>query len=214
MTNGYRRHLIVLAAGFVASIAVFSKAFGPYLTWEGEPLSAQVLTIFLMPITATAIVLLVRSLQRRRIAGENHDADQAVLSIVFWIVCFLIGVHELLLVVLVRPSWIGPWASRAVILLLGLTFIAVGNLLPRTRPNVALGIRTSRTLSDRKLWILTHRVSGYIAVAVGVVTVLSGALESGVRVAQWPVLASIAGGVVLLVTYRRLAQGAIHHKGH
>ena len=29
-------------------------------------------------------------------------------------------------------------------ILLGLTLVAVGNLLPRTRPNVALGIRTSK----------------------------------------------------------------------
>jgi hypothetical protein len=31
--------------------------------------------------------------------------------------------------------------------------MAIGNLLPRVRPNVAIGIRTSRTLRDRDAWL-------------------------------------------------------------
>ena len=53
------------------------------------------------------------------------------------------------------------------------TLISVGNLLPRTRPNLAIGIRTKRTLSDRACWMRTHRDAGYLVVACGFVLVLS-----------------------------------------
>jgi uncharacterized membrane protein len=57
--------------------------------------------------------------------------------------------------------------------MLGVTMISIGNLLPRTRPNLAIGIRTQLTLSDRALWMRVHRWAGYIVVAGGVVVVLS-----------------------------------------
>ena len=51
--------------------------------------------------------------------------------------------------------------------------ISIGNLLPKTRPNLAIGIRTRLTLSDRALWIRVHRSVGHMVVACGAVLVLS-----------------------------------------
>jgi uncharacterized membrane protein len=51
--------------------------------------------------------------------------------------------------------------------------ISVGNLLPRTGPNLAIGIRTQRTLADRGYWLNTHRRAGYMVVICGAVIVLS-----------------------------------------
>ena len=59
--------------------------------------------------------------------------------------------------------------------------IAIGNLLPRTRPNRSLGIRTSRTLSDRSVWMRTHRMAGYMVVTLGV-AILLGAVALPVPV--------------------------------
>jgi uncharacterized membrane protein len=54
-----------------------------------------------------------------------------------------------------------------VTVLFGAVLISVGNLLPRLRPNAVFGIRTARTLTDRAVWIQTHRLAGYVVVAVG-----------------------------------------------
>jgi len=59
------------------------------------------------------------------------------------------------------------WVAELVPLMLGFTMISIGNLLPRTRPNLAIGIRTRLTLSDRALWIRVHRCAGYMVVACG-----------------------------------------------
>jgi hypothetical protein len=208
MPAGQRRHLVVLAVGFLASIAVSSHIFGPYPAYNGQPLRQQILTIFLLPITASVIHFLLRSLQRRRGGGAAADPtpDPAVQAIVFWVLLFLIGVHGMVLAVLVGVRAVQPWASRAVVMLLGLTLMAIGNLLPRTRPNIALGIRTSRTLTDRRLWMLTHRAGGYLCVAVGMVTAFSGAFLAGPNVAGLSAGAFLAGATILFAYYQKLSR--------
>jgi uncharacterized membrane protein len=63
--------------------------------------------------------------------------------------------------------------------MLGITMISVGNLLPRTRPNLAIGVRTQRTLTDRAYWLKTHRRVGYLVVACGAALVLSALTVPG-----------------------------------
>jgi hypothetical protein len=196
------RHLAVLAFGFVASLLVYAHVFGPYLTWEGEPASARILTLFMLPLTASVIYFLLGSLRSpRHGALQDPAADAAMDSIVFCILLFLISVHVIVLAVLLKVEAVQSWASRGVVVLVGLTLIAVGNLLPRTRPNVALGIRTSRTLVDRQLWMLTHRVGGYVAVAVGSITIVSGLFVAGPQAAALPGIAFLVGAGVLVICY-------------
>jgi uncharacterized membrane protein len=139
--------------------------------------------------------------------ADAMTPDPALQTIVFWILLFLMGVHLLVLSVLIGTRAIQPWASRAVVMLLGLTLIAIGNLLPRTRPNVALGIRTLRTLTDRHLWMLIHRVGGYVCVAIGIVTV-AAAFLSGPNVGALSGGAFLAGAAAMFVYYRRVARAS------
>jgi SdpI/YfhL protein family len=206
MPLGERRHLVVLAVGFSVSIVVSSTFFGPHVAYDGQPLFQVMLTIFLLPTTASVIYFIFRSLQRRQLMlADAIPADPAVQTIVFWVLLFLIGVHVMVLAVLMGVRAIQPWASRAVVMLLGLTLTAIGNLLPRTRPNVALGIRTSRTLTDRQVWMLIHRGGGYICVAVGIVTVLAAALLSGPNVSALSGGAFLAGAAIMFVYYQRVS---------
>jgi hypothetical protein len=197
-------HRAVLAGGFIASTLVYLEVFGPYLTYKGEPAAVQFLKIFLFPITAATIDRLLSSLQMRQPERDGDPApDNAVTAIVFWIILFLMGIHAFVLSVLLRVGIVEPWATRGVVVLLGLTIVAIGNLLPRTRPNIAVGIRTSRTLTDRRLWMLTHRATGYLAVAVGAITIVSGAVGAGARVAGVPAVSMLAAATILFVYYRR-----------
>ena len=49
------------------------------------------------------------------------------------------GVHGLMLAVMTGVESLWPYASRTVVVMLGITLMAIGNLLPRTRPNLASG---------------------------------------------------------------------------
>jgi hypothetical protein len=197
-----KRHLFVLAAGFLGSAAVYTNLLGPYLTFSGEGPVGVLMKLFLMPITAASIMLIVASLRAPRPNPvDPSPADAAIDGIVFFVVLFLIGVHALLLSVLLSVPWVGSWASRGIVVLVGLALIGIGNLLPRTRPNRALGIRTARTLADRQIWMLTHRVSGYIAVAVGAVTIWGGLLVDQRDLAKVAGTAGIIGAATVLGGY-------------
>jgi uncharacterized membrane protein len=130
---------------------------------------------FLLPTAAAVIDALLRGLcLNHPVDGPNIPRVLAAYdAIMLRFVGFVMGVHAVLLVALIGLLSGREWAVQIVPVMLGVTMISVGNLLPRTRPNLAIGIRTRRTLSDRALWIRTHRSAGYMLVVCGVVIVLS-----------------------------------------
>ena len=97
------------------------------------------------------------------------------------------------------------WGKRVVVVMLGLTFMAIGNLLPRTRPNIAFGVRTARTLSNTQLWQQVHRASGYTTVALGAVILIGGLVVTNTTAAGFVMLAALIAAIVLFVSYRKYA---------
>jgi uncharacterized membrane protein len=130
---------------------------------------------FLLPTAVAAIDILLRGLCVRHPIDRHGMANVLAIvdAIVARIALFVVGVHTAVLAGLL--GWLSgrEWAAQLVPLMLGVTMISVGNLLPRTRPNLAIGIRTRRTLSDRGCWLNTHRRVGYMVVICGAVVVLS-----------------------------------------
>jgi hypothetical protein len=61
-----------------------------------------------------------------------------------------------------------PSIARGFLLLVGLGLAAMGNVMPRLRPNPVMGLRTRATLNDPVLWTRMHRVFGGLLVASGV----------------------------------------------
>jgi uncharacterized membrane protein len=140
------------------------------VTWLGAPMVA-----FLLPTATAVIESLLRGLFQRH-PIDQHNAANALLvfdAIIARVAVFVLGVHAAVLAGVLGRLFDQEWAAQIVPLMLGITLISVGNLLPRTRPNLAIGIRTQRTLSDRTCWIRTHRHAGYLVVACGAVLVLS-----------------------------------------
>ena len=138
--------------------------------WLGVPMVA-----FLLPTAVVVTDLLLRRLCVRHPIEE--PASMNVLPIYDAIMLrfgiFVIGVHAMMLLAMLGLLSGREWAAQIVPLMLGFTMISIGNLLPKTRPNLAIGIRTRRTLADRALWIRTHRSAGYLMVASGAAIMLS-----------------------------------------
>ena len=169
-----RRFLIVVAAAYVTSIAAYPNLPGPA---PGVP---RPLIAFLLPTTAALIYLLVRRVWERDLVRDRDETfEPSYEAILFAVVLFIVAIHLLVLAALTGafPTQ-RVWLVRAMIVLVGLLVVRIGNLLPRTRPNLALGIRTPRTLTNRSLWMQTHRIAGYVAVALGLLFIVSGAFLS------------------------------------
>lgn len=174
-------HYAVIAVGYVLGAAALYVGLPSQIPpswnvvdrgviWLGGPMVA-----FLLPTASAVTYTLLRGLCAGALTGESDTAGvTAVYDAIFLrLIVFIFGVHGAVLAGLLGLLQGRAWAARIVPIMLGLTMIAVGNLLPRTRPNLAIGIRTSRTLSNRTCWKRTHRRAGYVVVASGCAVVLA-----------------------------------------
>lgn len=57
---------------------------------------------------------------------------------------------------------------------IGILFVALGNYMPRIRPNYMFGIKTPWALQDEHNWQRTHRMGGFIFVMMGILFLVSG----------------------------------------
>ena len=62
--------------------------------------------------------------------------------------------------------------------LTGASFIVLGGVMGKIRPNWFVGIRTPWTISSKTAWVKTHRVGGWTFIALGVVQIAAGMLFS------------------------------------
>jgi uncharacterized membrane protein len=85
----------------------------------------------------------------------------------------------------------------------GAILVVFGSRLGTTRSNWFLGIRTPWTLSSERSWALTHRASGYLFIALGIVTVASVLLLPA-NVFFWVLMIGLAASVAFLVVYSYL----------
>lgn len=195
---------VAIGIGCLASLVMYPEL--PGLSRSALPPALMPpLVAFGLPTAATVTYLVLRRLWVEVIVEPAVDTESEIAhrAIAVRVVLFIMALHVLVLLNLGGVQWMHTWGPRLVVVLFGGVFIAIGNLLPRTRPNLALGIRTQRTLNDRHLWIRLHRTAGYVAVVLGTVIVVSGLFLSD------PALGLVVGAAVLgsiatlAATYRR-----------
>lgn len=108
--------------------------------------------------------------------GTNADPKQKnhsdkMLTIVLW-VCPVISLI-CSSVIYAYAMGISVDVALVMLLLFGVMFIIVGNYLPKCKQNYTIGIKIPWTLNDEENWNYTHRVSGKIWVAGGVIILLT-----------------------------------------
>lgn len=198
-----RLRYLTIAAAYVASAALYPKL--PAQTpsfWKSELPVWRPLIAFLLPTAAVVISVLFVHLLTRDMRQVGTTFSAVYQAIVSWIVLFIIGLHFIVLSGLLGRHGL---AARGSVVLLGVVVVGVGNLLPRTRPNVVIGIRTVRILTNRSLWMRMHRLVGYTAVGLGMTIALSAFLPHWQRVYAISTAALIAG-CVAVIYYRKYSR--------
>lgn len=201
---GYALGALALYSGLPQQIPPSWTVPGRGTVWSGAPMVA-----FLLPTAVAVTDALLRGLSVRHPVDEATAVNVLAVydAIMLRFMVFVIGVHATVLAGLLGMLRGQEWAAQIVPLMLGFTIIGIGNLLPRTRPNIAIGIRTRRTLSDHALWIRVHRSAGYMVVACGAVIVLSAiAVPSPVG----PGMILLVGPAALVVTCRLIRSSGKH----
>lgn len=102
-------------------------------------------------------------------AIEHNRATYDAIGL--WVVVLILGVHAGMVAAALGHERLAP---RLTTVILGISLVAAGNVMPRLRPNLVAGVRTRRTLRDPQLWRTTHRILGAGLVVAGTLTVIVG----------------------------------------
>ena len=198
------RAIAVLAIGYLVGLIAYPNLLGSFLD---EKVSARVLVAFTLPTTALVIYTLFGSLWKHdRIRSGNGAFEITYHAIVLRVLLFILALHVLVMIELTRAMeavGLPLVSSRAVVVLLGVMLVTIGNLLPRTRPNVAVGVRTTRTLASAQLWQQVHRAGGYATVGLGIVIVITGLVLAHEALAVVISAAALVAATTVLISYRR-----------
>ena len=201
------RAIAVLVMGYLVGFAAYPYLPGPFLD---QRLSARILVAFTLPTTALVIDTLFRSLWiHDRIRSGNGAFESTYHAIVLQVLLFVLALHVLVMIELtgaMAAVGLRLSAGRTVVVLLGVVLVAIGNLLPRTRPNVAVGVRTTRTLTNTQLWQQVHRTGGYATVGLGIVIAVAGLMLTHETLGAVIGATAFFAAMAVFASYRRHAR--------
>lgn len=175
------QHIALIAIAFLTSLGLYSRIPQPYCGPGCTMGLARPMIAFVLPAALAVVVVALGALWRRDPIRDRDAHMEATYGAIITAVLFLIlGVHLAVLFALTSQLQVNVVrvVAHGVPLMLGLTLVVIGNLLPRLRPNLVIGIRTARTLSDRGAWARANRTAGYAAVIAGTAFLLAGLLPN------------------------------------
>jgi hypothetical protein len=203
------RGLLVVLAGYAAGAAWYWLTFGLAPAAGSEKLTGGVLIAFVLPTAAAVLLWLFYAIEARRpVCIREPDDCAATERILFRILVFIAGLHGLVLLLLTDVPGVQSWGLEVTFVLVGGLLVSVGNLLPTTRPNVLVGIRTPRSLRSRHFWMEINRVAGYVAVALGLVMIVAAVVLGHPLVGPVTLAAFLAAIAILVERYRTLVRSS------
>jgi len=170
---------VLIALSLVASLLLYPRLPAEVPThwnWRGEVdgTMARFPGAFLGPLIIGALWILLPVLRRIDPRRRNYERFDET----FWVVLNVLALGMMLLHAVTLGAALGlPFdMGRAVLIAVGILFLALGNYLPRFRSNWWMGIRTPWTMDSEEVWRRTHRLGGRTFVIGGSLCVLGGLL--------------------------------------
>lgn len=160
--------------------------------WDiyGQPdgYSSKCFVIFVLPLIMLAahwLCILVTAADRK-----NSDQNKKVYNMILWIMPLLTNA----LAVFLYAVNSGREPSMSITLIvIALTFIIIGNYLPKCRQNYTIGIKVKWALANEENWNATHRFAGRVWVIGGIVLLLCALLpEKFAMAAMFAAIISLA----------------------
>ena len=135
--------------------------------WASKPFAVLGTPFIFLALQWLSVFFTVNDPKRK-----NHS--DKILQLIFWLVPAL----SIVIACIVYAGALGREIRVEMLLpiFMGVLFVAIGNYLPKCKQNYTVGIKISWTLASEENWNKTHRLSGYIWVAGGLVMVLAGFL--------------------------------------
>ena len=127
-------------------------------------------------IIAPFILLAVHLIMAMIIAADPRKKN--ISSRVYGITIWIIPASSLALAVVIYPYNLGIHFNISLFLgiFLGITYIIIGNYLPKTRQNYTIGFKLPWTYANEENWNKTNRLSGVINIVIGILIIINAAM--------------------------------------
>lgn len=165
---------------------------------------------FLIPLISIGIYVLIRALLAAgpRLGGRQATAANLQIAkvIIAGIILFMLVIQ---LAIIAQSLGTGFDITTVIMLAVSVLFIFIGNYMGKMRRNFWMGIRTPWTLTNSVVWERTHRLGGWLFVAVGLIGIVCSFIPA---LRLWGIIVPIIAVCIFLyiysyVCYRQLTQG-------
>jgi len=156
--------------------------------------------IFVLPIISILMgffwILMVK------IAHKDKEKGAQNVKVLFWADISMTFIFIVIMIWVIYTSYTqaenvynsGVDFGKILAICISITYIILGNYLPKSKQNWFVGIRTHWTLTDEETWYKTHRLAGKVFLIFGVLsTVLCLFVLDGDRALFLPI-----GGILVL----------------
>jgi uncharacterized membrane protein len=191
MRKWYPAFLVAVAA--VASIIAYPRLpdrVPTHFDIRGNPnaYGPKWVSTIIFPLMILALWGIMRGLPKIDPRRANYARMQSTYDLVVNLTLTMITALHLLILGGTMGNRV-PFV-RLMPAVIGVFFIAIGNVLPRAKPNWWFGIRTPWTLSNDRVWERTHRVGGYVMTAIGLLAIVSALLATQIAIVAFAVIAA------------------------
>lgn len=195
---------VAIALAAVAALALQRLPAGTQLPthWNaaGEPdRFADAVTALFTPVFLTiGLSSVFALLPRLEPLQERLERSRALLTTAWAGLLAIMAVVELMVA---GPAFGLHPPSTLVLAAVGVLLIAIGNMLPKSRPGFFVGIRTPWAIMDEDNWVATHRLGAWTFIAGGALMVAAGLLPLTATTRHALVIAALVVATVPPVIY-------------
>ena len=150
-----------------------------------------------LPVVMTLFFEILPKIDPRKDSYQKHSG---AFSWITWITVILFIVISWITVAVSKGMNLNM--SRIILIILGISFLGMGNFMGQLRQNYFVGIRTPWTLSNEIIWKKTHRRGAVVFALMGLMLLISILLPAEYLVAV--ILTVTLGGSVYVVLYSYL----------
>ena len=172
--------------------------------WEAFLLPGILLLLYI-------IYFLIRKFALRSSTDENSRTERSIDVIDTVVLCVFVLFNALCVMILLlmkRPGMMKEADSiifPIIASVIGVMFIAIGNIMPKTKPNSFVGMRLSFCMDTDEHWYIANRAGGIAMVFSGIVTVLSGLiLRSGAYIAGMLIALLVSLTTAIIYAYVKI----------
>ena len=160
--------------------------------WYVEGYGGRAMIVFGIPLILLAIhwgCLLLTS-----IGKLNKGQNPKVLSMVYWIIPIISLWSNAVIYMMLMDTKV-ELVKTITFFVVGISFVLIGNYLPKCKQNFYMGIKIMTTYTSEKNWNLTHRLAGKVWVIGGLILVPFGFLPMNIGI----ILAVIAFVAMMII---------------